>query len=84
MTLDPPPSTNPGVYMRLEARLERIEDKLDTRLSALDVKVDGVAARQDRLEGKLDGSLAIVKWLGPVGLAALLFGLLSIYGLVPS
>ena len=72
-----------GVYARIEARLDRIEDKLDTRMSTLDAKVDALGARQDRLEGKLEGTLALVKWLGPLGVAALIFGLLVAYGFLP-
>lgn len=83
-----------GVWSRIEVRLDRIEDKLDVRMTALDGKVDAqgraaadadkvMASRLDRLEGKLEGSLGIVKWLGPVGVAALLFGLLTIYGFLP-
>lgn len=85
---------NVGVYSRIEAnleklraeqsfRLDRIEDKLDRRMTDLDAKVDGLGARQDRLEGKLEGTLGIIKWLGPVGLAALVFGLMTVYGLLP-
>lgn len=83
MSDDSLPSTNPGVYQRIEMRLDRIEDKLDKRLTQLDAKVDGLSSRQDRLEGRLDGVLGIVRWLGPVGLAALVAGLLMIYGFMP-
>lgn len=83
-----------GVWSRIELRLDRIEDKLDVRMTALDNKVETqgraaadadklMASRLDRLEGRLEGSLSIVKWLGPVGLAALIFGLLTLYGLLP-
>lgn len=71
-----------GVYARIEARLDRIEDKLDTRMTSLDEKVDKVASRQDRLEGELRGSVGMVKWLGPTGVVALVFGLLKASGLL--
>jgi len=85
---------NIGVYARIEASisdlrresaasLDRIEDKLDTRMTTQDRKVDAVKSDLDQLRGELRGSLGVVKWLGPVGLAALLFGLLSVYGLLP-
>ncbi len=77
------PSTNPGVYTRIEQRLERIEDKLDARMDVLDTKVDGLNSRQDRLEGKLEGTVGMIRWLGPVGVAAILFGLMTMYGLLP-
>lgn len=83
-----------GVWARIEMRLDRIEDKLDQRMTALDVKVDAqgraaadadkvMGSRLDRLEGKLEGTLGIIRWLGPVGVAAIVFGLLVIYGLMP-
>jgi hypothetical protein len=79
-----------GVWARIEAalqgltsRLERMEDKLDVRMTTLDGKVDGLSARQDRLEGRLDGIVSVVRWAGPLGVAALIFGLFAIYGLLP-
>jgi hypothetical protein len=77
-------SSNVGVFGRIEARLDRIEDKLDIRMTTLDRKMDGISARQDRLEGQVQGIVAIVKWLGPAGIVALLFGLLMLYGFLPS
>jgi hypothetical protein len=74
--------SNPGVYQRIEARLDRIEDKLDTRLTSLDGKVDALATRQTRMEGELRGSIAMVRWLGPTGVAALIFGALKASGLL--
>lgn len=78
-----------GVYARIEAaliqqtaRLDRIEDKLDARMTTLDTKVDNIGSRQDRLEGKLDGTLGMVKWLGPTGMGALLFGVMKAAGLL--
>lgn len=77
--------TNNDLY----ARLDRIEDKLDRRLDTLDGKVDRVdlkvdiaTSRIDRLEGQLQGSLGLVKWLGPAGVAALVFGLLKAQGYI--
>jgi hypothetical protein len=78
MTGDPSiAEAGPGVYARIEQRLDRIEDKLDTRMTTLDAKVDAVGSRQDRLEGELRGSLGMVKWLGPTGVGALVYGLLK-------
>jgi len=74
--------SNPGVYQRIEARLDRIEDKLDTRLTSLDTKVDALATRQTRMEGELRGSIAMVRWLGPTGVGALIFGALKASGLL--
>ena len=86
-------SNGTGVYSRIEAsiaalraeqdvRLNRIEDKLDTRMTTLDRKVDELGTRQDRLEGKLDGSLGMLKWLGPTGVAAVIWGLLKAAGVL--
>jgi tetrahydromethanopterin S-methyltransferase subunit G len=79
----------PSSYGDLFERLDRIEDKLDRRLDTLDGKVDKVdlkvditTSRIDRLEGRLEASLGLVKWLGPAGIAALIFGLLSSQGLI--
>jgi hypothetical protein len=81
--------TRPSSYGDLFDRLDRIEDKLDRRLDSLDGKVDRVdlkvdiaTSRIDRLEGRLEGSLGLVKWLGPAGIAALIFGLLQAQGLI--
>lgn len=79
---DMPLYSNPGVYQRIEERLNRIEDKLDTRMTTLDAKVDDVRSRQDSLEGELRGSLGMVKWLGPTGVAAIIFGLIKASGLL--
>ena len=54
----------------------RLENKLDRRLDNLDRDVDNLASRVDRMEG----ALGLVKWLGPAGVAALVIGLLTVYG----
>ena len=51
--------------------INRLEGKVDSRLNALEAKVDQVSARQDRL----DGALSLVKWLGPAGIVGLLYGI---------
>jgi tetrahydromethanopterin S-methyltransferase subunit G len=68
----------PSSYSDLFDRLDRIEDKLDLRLDTLDRKVDAVTSRIDRIEG----AVQIVRWLGPVGVAALVYGLLTSQGLI--
>jgi hypothetical protein len=73
---DPTSQRNPGVYERIEARLDRIEDKLDTRMTTLDSKVDEIKSRQDRLEGEFRGAVGMLKWLGPTGVVAIVVGLL--------
>ena len=51
--------------------INRLEGKVDSRLNALDAKVDAVSARQDRL----DGALSLVKWLGPAGVIGIIYGI---------
>lgn len=55
----------------LDTRLDRIEDKLDLRMTTLDAKVDLVASRMDKMEG----GLGMLKWLGPTGIVAVIFGI---------
>ncbi len=45
--------------------------------------MDAIATRQTLLEGRLDGVVGMVRWLGPAGIAALLAGLLVASGLFP-
>ena len=82
-----------GVYARIEAsltdlrresadRLDRIEDKLDTRMTTQDNKVDAIKSDLDGLRGELRGSLGVVKWIGPAGVAALIYGVLKSQGLL--
>lgn len=77
------PVLHAGTWERIEQRLDRIEDKLDGRMSNLDQKVDAFGSRLDRLEGRLTGSFMMLRWIGPAGMAALLYGLAKSAGLVP-
>jgi len=76
------PVLHDNVWTDIQGRLDRIEDKIDTRLTTLDHKVDSLGMRQTRLEGQLSGSIAMVRWLGPTGVAALLFALLKGAGFI--
>jgi tetrahydromethanopterin S-methyltransferase subunit B len=51
--------------------VNRLEGKVDSRLNALDAKVDTATSRLDRLEG----AISLIKWLGPVGLVGLVYGI---------
>ena len=62
----------------LYARLDRIEDKLDRRLNTLDDKVDDVSSRLDHMEG----GIAVLKWLGPTGVVAVIFAIARSSGVV--
>lgn len=61
-----------------KAQSDRIEDKLDLRLNTVDTKVDGLTSRLDRMEG----GLGMLKWLGPTGVAALVYGVAKSQGLI--
>lgn len=70
--------TRPSSYGDLFERLDRIEDKIDRRLNTVDTKVDGLTSRLDRMEG----GLGMLKWLGPTGVAALVYGVAKSQGLI--
>lgn len=63
------------IVSRLEgsvgSRLDELERKMDAANRASADRVDRVASRMDHFEG----ALATIKWLGPTGLVALLFGI---------
>lgn len=46
------------------------------------VRENETRERVTRLEGRIEGSLSMVKWLGPGGIAALLLGLLAQAGVL--
>lgn len=77
MTDDPVDNRRPS-NGDLYARLDRIEDKMDLRLNALDSKVDAASARLDRMEG----GLSMLKWLGPTGIVAVIFAIAQASGLL--
>ena len=61
--------------LRLEGTVAGIEGRLAVRVDAVDSRVDSVMLKQERLEGRLEGSFGMIKWIGPAGVVALLFGL---------
>lgn len=62
----------------------RLEGKFDAQNQRIDSELDAVKGRMDRLEGRLEGSLQVIKWLGPTGLAALILGILVMVGVIPT
>lgn len=62
------------MYEDIIARLVRIEDKMDARLTRVETDVKYIGSRLDRMEG----GLGLVKWLGPAGVGAVLLGLISL------
>lgn len=75
---DHPHSTRGTSNNDLLSRLDRIEDKLDRRLNVLDAKVDDANSRLDRLEG----GIAMLKWLGPTGIVAVIFAIAQSAGII--
>lgn len=51
--------------------VSRLEAKVDNRMEQVDVKVDHLASRIDRL----DGAISVFKWLGPAGVVGIVYGL---------
>ena len=69
----------------LLAAVNRLEDKIDDRfrlqdeqIQRVDLKVSAATARLSQIEG----AVSIIKWIGPAGLAALLFGVMKGMGLL--
>lgn len=71
---------------RLEAEMDRtksdVNEAIEAHRLATNAKVDALRTEQDYLRGKLDGSVGMVKWLGPTGVAALLVALAKATGLL--
>jgi hypothetical protein len=60
----------------------RLEGKVDAQSSRFDAEIDIVKTEQTYLRGKIDGSLGMVKWLGPSGVAAVFIGIAKATGLL--
>lgn len=69
----------------LLAAVNRLEDKIDDRfrlqdaqIEKVDVKVSAATARLSQIEG----AVSVIKWIGPAGVAALLFGVAKTVGII--
>ena len=71
---DGPPVRNSDI----QSQLNRIEDKIDRRLTELEVKVDAATSRLDRMEG----GLSMLRWLGPTGVIAVIIAVAQSSGLI--
>lgn len=60
----------------------RLEGKVDLQSQRLDNELDTVKSRIDRLEGRLEGSIAVVRWLGPTSVVALIIGIAKMIGAI--
>ena len=56
----------------------RLDGKLEARVGTIETRIDRIEGRMDRNDGRLD----MVKWLGPAGVAALIWGVARSIGLV--
>lgn len=72
------PTTRGTSNNDLLGRLDRIEDLLTRRLDRQDGKLDNLSSRLDKMEG----GLGMLKWLGPTGIAAVIFALAQSMGLI--
>ena len=61
----------------------RLEGKVEAQTTRFDAEIDIVKTEQTYLRGKIDGSLGMVKWLGPAGLVAAILGAAKSAGLIP-
>jgi hypothetical protein len=61
----------------------RLEGKVDGQSARLDTEIDAVKSRMDRLEGRLEGAMGLVKWLGPTSIVALVIGIAKMANLLP-
>lgn len=68
--------------LRLDGKLDAMESKFNQRAELTDSRVDDVIRRHERLEGRLEGSFGMVKWLGPAGVVAVIFGVAKAAGLL--
>lgn len=68
--------------LRLEGKVDGLEGRFAERVEKIDTRVDAVMLRQERFEGRLEGSLGMVKWLGPAGVVAVIFGVAKTAGLL--
>lgn len=67
---------------KLDGSLARVDAELEKHREQLAAEVGAVRDRQNYLEGKLAGSIGMVKWLGPTGVAALAVALARVAGVL--
>ena len=59
----------------VDNRLNELERKMDAANTASAARVQGIASRMDRFEGRFEGTLGAIKWLGPAGIVGVIFGI---------
>lgn len=55
--------------------VDGLRDDVNQRLDKTDDRLDGALSRLDRIEG----AMALVKWLGPAGVAGIILGLIAAF-----
>ena len=72
--------------LRLEGKVDqtssRLEAQLDAHKEAIDSEVAGVKSDLTYLRGRIDGSLGLLKWLGPAGVAGVVIAAAKASGLL--
>ena len=72
--------------LRLEGKVDqtssRLEAQLDAHREAIDTEVATVKSDLTYLRGRIDGSLGLLKWLGPAGVAGIVLAAAKSAGLL--
>ena len=61
----------------------RLEGKVEGQSARFDGEIDALRKDQTYMRGKIDGSIGMIKWLGPTGIVATLLGFLVMAGVLP-
>ena len=68
---------------KLDSSLGRLESEFDIHKAEVTAELQAVRTEQTYQKGRMDGSLGMVKWLGPAGIAAVIIGAAKAAGLIP-
>lgn len=67
---------------KLDAQAARFEQEMDAHKEAVAEEVAAVKGELTYLRGKIDGSLGLLRWLGPAGVVGVGFAIAKANGLV--
>lgn len=72
--------------LRLEGKLDnattRFDSELDAHKQTVASELEAIKNEQTYQKGRMDGSLGMIKWIGPTGIAALIIGMLVMTGIL--
>ena len=72
--------------LRLEGKLDsstaRLESEFDAHKAYVNTEIQAVRNEQTYQRGKVDGSLGLIKWIGPAGVGAVLYAAARAAGLL--